>query len=88
MRTTLSVPAHPSLSLNPPSREARPAVCSPSLEPLRHPSSAPHLPLVGPLLSPPPHAAGRPQPPSSPSCGAEEGGGGRPHGGAPPERAL
>lgn len=53
MRTTLSVPAHPSLSLNPLSREARPAVCAPSLEPLRHPSSAPHLPLLGPLLSPP-----------------------------------
>lgn len=65
------------LSLNPLSHEARPAVCSPSLEPPGHPSSAPHLPLWGPLLSPPPHAVGQPQPPSSPSRGAEEGGGGR-----------
>ena len=38
------------LSRNPQTREARPAVCSPSLEP---PRSAPHSPLLGPLLSPP-----------------------------------
>lgn len=62
------------LSLNPPSREARLAVCSPSLEPPPSSLCTPPAPFGPPAVSPCPTPAGPAQPLAA--LPAEQGGGG------------